>query len=152
MCAVVMLTPCMMMALLTIDVRVRVADVFDVYIDKNQRVWLVDLNVFSPVTDGLLFAWPELQRRRDTLAARAAGQPADCNGDHGDADDEEVELRILPKDAQGIRPSAATASATPIDEIDITTAEGLMQLIQLQQQQQQRRGSSDSSESDDGGR
>lgn len=38
--------------------------VFDVYIPKpqteNPKVWLVDINPFSPTTDSLLFSWQEL--------------------------------------------------------------------------------------------
>lgn len=31
----------------------------DVYVDKRGRVWLVDFNVFAPVTDALLFSWAD---------------------------------------------------------------------------------------------
>ena len=34
--------------------------VFDVYIDKKQKVWLVDMNTFGGATDALLFSWDEL--------------------------------------------------------------------------------------------
>lgn len=34
--------------------------VFDVYMDKKDRVWLVDINVWGQQTDGLLFSWEEL--------------------------------------------------------------------------------------------
>jgi D123 len=34
--------------------------VFDVYIDKSDRVWLVDFNVWSIQTDSLLYTWEEL--------------------------------------------------------------------------------------------
>jgi hypothetical protein len=34
--------------------------VFDVYIDKKSRTWLVDLNVWGRRTDALLFSWSEL--------------------------------------------------------------------------------------------
>ncbi|CAM9506791.1 unnamed protein product, partial [Choristocarpus tenellus] len=33
--------------------------VADVYIDRKSRVWLLDVNPFSPVTDTLLFQWGE---------------------------------------------------------------------------------------------
>ncbi|KAF0698366.1 Aste57867_11016 [Aphanomyces stellatus] len=36
--------------------------IFDVYIDKNNRVFLLDINVFGCVTDGLLFNWEELHQ------------------------------------------------------------------------------------------
>lgn len=34
--------------------------VFDVYIDKKERVWLLDFNVWGTQTDALLFTWDEL--------------------------------------------------------------------------------------------
>ena len=34
--------------------------VFDVYVDKKQRVWLIDINVWASRTDTLLFDWTEL--------------------------------------------------------------------------------------------
>lgn len=34
--------------------------VFDVYIDKKERVWLLDFNVWGTQTDCLLFTWDEL--------------------------------------------------------------------------------------------
>ncbi len=34
--------------------------VFDVYVDKNERVWLVDFNVWAERTDPLLFKWEEI--------------------------------------------------------------------------------------------
>lgn len=35
--------------------------VFDVYIDKNDRVWLVDFNLYHTRTDALLFEWEEIE-------------------------------------------------------------------------------------------
>lgn len=34
--------------------------VFDVYIDKKERVWLLDFNVWGAQTDELLYTWEEL--------------------------------------------------------------------------------------------
>jgi len=34
--------------------------VFDVYIDKKERVWLLDFNVWGTQTDSLLYTWDEL--------------------------------------------------------------------------------------------
>ncbi|KXS17789.1 D123-domain-containing protein [Gonapodya prolifera JEL478] len=56
--------------------------VFDVYVDKRSRVWLVDFNPFAPSTDALLFTWreilqsseselPELRLVRDSAHALA---------------------------------------------------------------------------------
>lgn len=34
--------------------------VMDVYVDRNRRVWLVDFNVYSDVTEAGLFEWKEI--------------------------------------------------------------------------------------------
>ena len=39
--------------------------VFDVYVDKQERVWLVDYNVWGSTTDSLLFEWDELHQEGD---------------------------------------------------------------------------------------
>jgi hypothetical protein len=38
--------------------------VFDVYVDRKHKVWLVDFNVWGPTTDPLLFTWEELTTLR----------------------------------------------------------------------------------------
>ena len=39
----------------------------DVYVDKRDRVWLVDFNVYTPVTDALLFSWTDFLARDEML-------------------------------------------------------------------------------------
>ena len=39
--------------------------VFDVYIDRKDRVWLLDFNVWGARTDPLLFAWSDLDIRTE---------------------------------------------------------------------------------------
>ncbi len=41
--------------------------VFDVYIDQQNRVYLIDFNVFYPTTDALLFDWKELYTLSSTI-------------------------------------------------------------------------------------
>ena len=36
--------------------------VFDVYVDKNGRVWLIDFNLWATRTDSLMFDWDELMQ------------------------------------------------------------------------------------------
>lgn len=36
--------------------------VFDIYVDKRDRVWLLDFNVWGTQTDSLLFTWEALAR------------------------------------------------------------------------------------------
>ncbi|CAM9408619.1 unnamed protein product [Ectocarpus sp. 6 AP-2014] len=48
----------------------RLVGVADVYVDNRSRVWLLDMNPFSGVTDSLLFDWSE-----DALAAPLPPRP-----------------------------------------------------------------------------
>ena len=48
----------------------------DVYIDKRNRIWIIDFNVFGEPTSSLLFEWTELlsladnaQNEEDTITA-----------------------------------------------------------------------------------
>ena len=43
--------------------------VFDVYVDKNDRVWLIDFNLYHTRTDALLFTWEEIQSIASSLAS-----------------------------------------------------------------------------------
>lgn len=51
-------------SLCPVTIRFLLEGVADVYIDNRSRVWLLDINPFSAVTDSLLFDWSE-----DALAA-----------------------------------------------------------------------------------
>nr|CCA14300.1 cell division cycle protein 123 putative [Albugo laibachii Nc14] len=44
---------------------------FDVYIDKNDRVYLVDINVYGEITNPLLFSYKELQSLQETTSSIA---------------------------------------------------------------------------------
>jgi len=44
--------------------------VLDVYLDSQERVWVVDFNVWGSRTDGLLFTWEELANFGDDEAER----------------------------------------------------------------------------------
>lgn len=41
--------------------------VFDCYIDKDHRVWIIDFNVWGTRTDSLLFTWEELEKMRNGI-------------------------------------------------------------------------------------
>jgi D123 len=44
----------------------------DVYVDRGDRVWLLDFHTFGGATDSLLFSWAELR-----AAAAAAMEPGE---------------------------------------------------------------------------
>jgi hypothetical protein len=43
--------------------------IFDVYLDKKEKVWLIDFNVWGQRTDTLLFEWAELESLSSDLPA-----------------------------------------------------------------------------------
>lgn len=56
--------------------------VFDCYVDKNGRVWLLDFNPWSIRTDSLLFTWDNLQKMAADIATACDG--TNVNADEGD--------------------------------------------------------------------
>lgn len=72
--------------------------VFDVYIDRRKRVWLVDFNVYHSTTDSLLFEWPEL---------------ADFEGSH-------PEFRILEVEKE-VRADPLASYRAPIDAVELAS-------------------------------
>eukprot|EP00611_Tribonema_gayanum_P010369 TRINITY_DN2037_c0_g1_i2.p1 TRINITY_DN2037_c0_g1~~TRINITY_DN2037_c0_g1_i2.p1 ORF type:complete len:347 (-),score=49.99 TRINITY_DN2037_c0_g1_i2:27-1067(-) len=56
--------------------------VLDAYVDRGNRVWLLDFNVFAAATDSLLFSWEELH---DTALALET-DPASAAAEHATAD------------------------------------------------------------------
>ncbi|KAL6073131.1 Cell division cycle protein 123 [Balamuthia mandrillaris] len=87
--------------------------VFDVYLDKKQRVWLVDFNPFSPHTDSLLFSWQELL----SFSSPPPAEAHDC------------ELRIIESEAEVRR--ADSGNRLPDDLVDVSSAGGIESFIAM---------------------
>jgi hypothetical protein len=90
--------------------------IFDVYVDKHHRVFLVDVNVFGAVTDPLLFTWGELTVMRDEVTRRRALRGAD-DDDEEDADEQVVDFRVV-ESSKGIRPNPLSSYRAPTDFVD----------------------------------
>ena len=86
---------------------------------------LVDVNPFGRVTDPLLFSWEELFLLH--LALQQASEPADHIAP--------LDFRFVSSPIH-IQPSLSTSNARPVDDIDVTSMDGLLELIQLQRQQE----------------
>ena len=84
---------------------------------------LLDLNPFGRVTDSMLFAWEEL-----FLLHFALEQQPD--GEHSPLDFRYVSQPIH------IQPSLSTSNAKPVDYLDVSSQDGLLELIRLQRQQE----------------
>ncbi|DBA00619.1 TPA: hypothetical protein N0F65_007748 [Lagenidium giganteum] len=81
--------------------------IFDVYVDKQHRVYLVDINVFGDVTDPLLFTWEELLE----LQAEARRKDAD------DDDEQVVDFRIV-ESQQALQANPLSCYRAPVDFVD----------------------------------
>ncbi|EQC32391.1 hypothetical protein SDRG_10136 [Saprolegnia diclina VS20] len=71
--------------------------VFDVYVDKSHRVFLLDINVFGAVTDPLLFTWDELATWRH--------------------DEDAIDFRVVDSET-AIVPDAYSQYKVPVDLVD----------------------------------
>jgi len=82
----------------------RVANyVFDAYIDKKEKVWIVDFNVWGTRTDPLMFEWSELVAM--------------------DAPDALPEIRVVETDKQ-VRADPLSSYRAPIDCIHVASVTG----------------------------
>lgn len=111
--------------LLFVYVLCQLPDVMDIYVDKKQRVWLLDFGVFGSSTDPLLFSWDELFELEPHL-----NPPVDTTCD----------FRVIlgPSD---VFPHTAGASRGPIDLTTVRDPVALM--MKLTQSQQQENSSDD---------
>ena len=50
---------------------------FDIYIDKNERIWLLDFGLWSKRTDALMFTWEELSKYSADEAFACKGTSSD---------------------------------------------------------------------------
>lgn len=90
---------------------------FDVYVDKNNRVYLLDINVFGAITDTLLFSWEELLEFRDEARLREATRSMIDEGDDDDDEHEVIDFRIV--EAKGaLGPNPLSSYRAPTDLMD----------------------------------
>mmetsp|Transcript_25668 Transcript_25668/g.62886 ORF Transcript_25668/g.62886 Transcript_25668/m.62886 type:complete len:408 (-) Transcript_25668:66-1289(-) len=87
----------------------------DLYLDKKDRVWILDFNPWSQSTDSLLFEWSELLTMDDEEA------------DVGDDEDDEPQLlpdfRIVETNQQ-VRQDPLASYRAPIDTVDLASMVG----------------------------
>lgn len=94
--------------------------IFDVYVDKQHRVYLLDINVFGGVTDPLLFSWEELMElrgahERSTTSTRSADNEEDSDDD--DDVHEVVDFRIVESELS-IHPNPLSGYRVPTDLVN----------------------------------
>jgi D123 len=86
----------------------------DVYVDRRDKVWLLDFNVFDQMTDSILFTWDKL--RALAAAAVAATVAAQCTVDSTDttaatAETDVIRLQLAPARSHDTATTADTATA-----------------------------------------
>lgn len=79
--------------------------VFDVYIDKKKRIWLLDFNVWGSRTDPLLFSWSELM------------------SESFNSQNDFPEIRVVETDKQ-VRADPLASYRAPIDTIHVASLTG----------------------------
>ena len=80
--------------------------VCDVYVDKNNKCWIIDFNNFSDDTDSLLFEWNQLRDMANSCS------DAEC--------ERNFELKLVETSDQ-IIPNDAGVSRGPIDAIEVAS-------------------------------
>lgn len=88
--------------------------VLDVYIDKQERVWLLDFNVWGTQTDALLFSWDELLR----IASRETEEQDDSS-----LENQRPEIRVV-ETANEIHHDPLASYRAPIDAVDLASISG----------------------------
>lgn len=87
--------------------------VVDVYIDSQERVWIVDFNVWGIRTDGLLFDWKELMmlgnQIRDAIDSSSVPMP---------------EMRVVTKDMKSMTYDPLSSYRGPTDVMDLLGSGG----------------------------
>jgi len=121
--------------------------VFDIYIDKSDRVWLLDFNVWSLQTDALLYSWDELvhmeipesylpRRTDDEIQHQEEeGDMSSGSDDNSEDEDEWPEFRIVENALEVLQDPLASYRA-PVDTVALAASAAAQQ----QQQQQQQDG------------
>ena len=89
---------------------------------KEPKVVLVDVNPFGRVTDPHLFAWEELFLLHLALEQNQNTELI-------------LDYRYISEPIH-IQPSISTSNAKPVESIDVTSSDGLLELIRLQRQQE----------------
>lgn len=88
--------------------------VFDVYIDKQDRVWLLDFNVWGKQTDPLLFSWDELS----SIASLESEEQDDSS-----LENRRPVIRVV-ETANQIHQDPLASYRAPIDAVDLASMSG----------------------------
>lgn len=91
----------------------------DLYLDSQERVWIVDFNVWGDRTDGLLFDWKDLME--------IVSQNCNNNNEQTEDDDAETklpEMRVVTKDMKSMTYDPLSSYRGPTDVMDLVGSDG----------------------------
>ena len=96
--------------------------VMDVYVDRNSRVWLVDFNMYSEVTEAGLFSWAEILALEERSKEGSLASP---------------EVRIV-MDEKEVKGDPLASYRAPIDAVDLASGHEFEKFMNLCEKQSQR--------------
>ena len=89
--------------------------VFDCYVDKENRVWVIDFNLWGSRTDSLLYTWEELENIQTN---------SDCEVSSDELDiidrTKYPEIRIVGRENE-VHHDPLSSYRAPIDTVDLAT-------------------------------
>ena len=94
--------------------------VFDVYVDKDDRVWLIDFNLWSVRTDALMFKWDELVKLADTQDAEIDRANEDESEDVITIENARPEIRVVMNENE-VHYDPLASYRAPIDTVDLAS-------------------------------
>ena len=96
---------------------------FDVVVEKN-FVKIIDFNVFGKKTDALLFCWEELFLLHLALENNTIN-----------LEEFVFDFRVIEQPIH-IQPTLSAFFGKPLDNIDVTSFDGMLELVRLQKRQE----------------
>ena len=103
--------------------------VMDVYVDSQERVWIVDFNVWARRTDALLFDWDELIQlagEQQSVGSKSGGDDHNdnCNNENGEENNcQEANLmpewRVVTKDMKDLTYDPLSSFRGPTDVMNL---------------------------------
>ncbi|GFH45585.1 hypothetical protein CTEN210_02059 [Chaetoceros tenuissimus] len=99
--------------------------IFDIYVDKSQRVWLLDFNLFSERTDALLFTWREINSLHNGLTLAEDGDEEEESKskdevDVIDCDNTKPIMRVVMNEYD-VQFDPLASYRAPIDTVDLAS-------------------------------
>ncbi len=97
--------------------------VFDIYMDKNERIWLIDFNLWSLRTDALLFTWEELiATANDPLCGQNQTEAKIHDSDITSIENVMPEMRVVMNENE-VHYDPLASYRAPIDTVDLASDE-----------------------------